>query len=180
MTFRVDSTTGYTLNIRNPHHWLISTRKLVDPRWEAPRGAALSLEIETTHANNILSVELKTDTWRSYTGRKAETWSALVSLNKTGRQKVELSTRDFTNASGESMSDWYGITELIFQAGAKIQTLSHAHPAVGGWRFLNSMTCAGWMANPYEDPSLSCPWTQRLAILMSHESLAAIDPILRR
>ena len=109
----------YTLNIRNPHHWLISTRKLVDPRWEAPRGAALSLEIETTHANNILSVELKTDTWRSYTGRKAETWSALVSLNKIGRQKVELSTRDFTNASGESMSDWYGITELIFQAGAK-------------------------------------------------------------
>ena len=96
----------YTLNIQNPHHWLISTRKLVDPRWEAPRGAALSLEIETTHANNILSVELKTDTWRSYTGRKAETWSALVSLNKTGRQKVELSTRDFTNASGESMSDW--------------------------------------------------------------------------
>ncbi len=109
----------YTLNIQNPHHWLISTRKLVDPRWEAPRGAALSLEIETTHANNILSVELKTDTWRSYTGRKAETWSALVSLNKTGRQKVELSTRDFTNASGESMSDWYGITELIFQAGGK-------------------------------------------------------------
>ena len=52
--FRVDSTTD-TLNIRNPHHWLISTRKLVDPRWEAPRGAALSLEIETTHANNILS-----------------------------------------------------------------------------------------------------------------------------
>ena len=87
MTFRADSTTGH-LNIRNPHHWLISTRKLVDPRWEAPRGAALSLEIETTHANNILSVELKTDTWRSYTGRKAETWSALVSLNKTGRQRL--------------------------------------------------------------------------------------------
>jgi len=76
-------------------------------------------------------VELKTDTWRSYTGRKAETWSALVSLNKTGRQKVELSTRNFTNASGESMRDWYGITELIFQAGAKSK---HSPTPIQPWK----------------------------------------------
>lgn len=28
----------------------------------------------------------------------------------------------FTNPSGKRLKDWYGITELIFQAGAKSQT----------------------------------------------------------
>ncbi|MDA7527578.1 dienelactone hydrolase family protein [bacterium] len=109
----------YALNIKNRHHWLISTRKLADPRWEAPRGAILSFEIEPTESGNTLSVEIKTDSWRGYSGRSPDTWTALVSLADAGRQRVELSADTFTNSSGKTLDDWYGITELIFQAGAK-------------------------------------------------------------
>ena len=114
----------YTLNINNRHHWLISTRKLADPRWEAPRGATLSFEIEPTEAGNTLAVQLKTDSWRGYSGRRPDTWTALVPLAKAGRQRVELAAKAFTNPSGKTLSDWYGITELIFQSGAKSQTSS--------------------------------------------------------
>lgn len=111
----------YTLNANNRHHWLLSTRKLADPRWEAPRDARLSFEIEPTEAGNTLAVELKTDSWRGYSGRKPDTWTALVQLAKAGRQRVELAANAFVNSSGKSLDDWYGVTELIFQSGAKSQ-----------------------------------------------------------
>jgi dienelactone hydrolase len=114
----------YTLNIGNPHHWLIGTRKLADPRWEAPLGASLALEIEPYERGNTLSAELKTDSWRPYTGRKTETWYALVPLKELGKQSVNLSTQDFKNVTGETLQDWFGITELIIQPGAKSKNAS--------------------------------------------------------
>ena len=114
----------YTLNINNRHHWLVSTRKLADPRWEAPRGAKLVFEIAPTEAGNTLAVQLKTDSWRGYSGRRPDTWTALVPLAKAGRQHVELSASAFSNPSGKTLNDWYGITELIFQSGAKSRTSS--------------------------------------------------------
>ena len=121
----------YTLNINNRHHWLISTRKLADPRWEAPRDAKLSMEIESTEPGNTLAVQLKTDSWRSYSGRKAETWTALVQLSKKGRHRIELSASSFKNPSGKTLEDWYGITELIFQAGQKSEHASSKD--IGPW-----------------------------------------------
>lgn len=109
----------YMLNANNQHHWLFATRKLADPRWEAPRGAKLAFQIEPTEAGNTLAVQLKTDSWRSYSGRKTDTWTVLVQLDEAGRQPVELTTSDFTNAAGKTLDDWFGITELIFQSGAK-------------------------------------------------------------
>jgi len=109
----------YTLNITNHHHWLASTRKLADPRWEAPAGAQLDLEIATTQAGNTLAIELTTDTWRSYSGRKATTWTALVPLPTVGAQRVVLAADAFRDPEGKPLTDWYGITELILQAGNK-------------------------------------------------------------
>ena len=109
----------YTLNINNRVHWLISTRKLTDPRWEAPIGGKLALEIETSSAGDTLAIELKTDTWRNYSSRRADTWTSLIALHRAGRQKVVLEAKDFTNADGETLDDWVGITELIFQPAAK-------------------------------------------------------------
>jgi len=114
----------YSLNANNRHHWLFSTRKLADPRWEAPLNAKLALEIETTEALNTLAVQLKTDAWRGYSGRRPETWTALVPLAKAGRQRVELAVNAFTNASGQTLDDWYGVTELILQPGSKSEDAS--------------------------------------------------------
>ena len=111
----------YTLNLSNRHHWLFATRKLVDPRWEAPHGAKLSFEIEPSESGNTLAVQLKTDSWRFYSGKKPDMWTALVHLPKSGRQHVDLASDAFKNSSGEMLSDWHGLTELIFQSGAKAQ-----------------------------------------------------------
>ena len=109
----------YTLNIDNRHHWFLSTRKLADPRWEAPRGAKLSFEIAPSTAGNTLAIQLTTDSWRSYCGRKPDTWTTLIPLPQAGRQRVELPANAFTNPAGKSLDDWYGITELSFQSGDK-------------------------------------------------------------
>jgi hypothetical protein len=84
----------------------------------------LALEIETYERDNTLSAELKTDSWRPYTGRKTETWYALVPLKELGKQSVNLSTQDFKNVTGETLQDWFGITELIIQPGAKSKNAS--------------------------------------------------------
>ena len=112
----------YTLNIENPVHWFISTRKLADPRWEAPRGAKLSVEINPTEDGNTVAVELKTDNWRGYSGRRPDSWTALVTMPDSGRQKIELEAGAFTNAKGDTLKDWFGITELIFTPGAKSES----------------------------------------------------------
>lgn len=114
----------YTLNANNRHHWLFSTRKLVDPRWESPCGAKLSFEIESTEDDNTLAIQLKTDAWRGYSGRKPDTWTALVYLSKSGNHHVDLASDEFTNPSGRTLDDWYGLTELIFQPGVKALTSS--------------------------------------------------------
>ena len=121
----------YTLSIQNRHHWLLSTRKLADPRWEAPRGAKLSFEVAPTEAGNTLAVELKTDSWRGYRGRKADTWTAMVSLAKAGRQRLELASRDFKNPDAKPLNDWYGITELILQPGSKSK---HSADSIMPWQ----------------------------------------------
>ena len=80
------------------------------------------VELAPTEAGNTLAVQLKTDAWRGYSGRRPDTWTALFPLAKAGRQRIELATSAFTNPSGKTLDDWYGITELIFQSGAKAQT----------------------------------------------------------
>jgi len=111
----------YVLNGNNRHHWFFATRKLVDPRWEAPKGAALSFEIETTQAACTLAVQLRTDTWRSYVGRKAETYTARMRLAEAGRRRVELKPADFVSPAGVRLTDWFGITELVFCSADKAQ-----------------------------------------------------------
>ena len=122
----------YTLNIQNHEHWLISTRKLADPRWEAPDNAELSFEIETTQAGNSVAIQIQTDTWRQHIGKSPDTWTAVVPLVVAGRQIVKLRCDAFINESGNSLEDWNGITELIFQSAAK--TLQGRSKQTPPWR----------------------------------------------
>ncbi len=111
----------YTLNANNRHHWLFATRKLADPRWEAPRGAKLAFEVTPSEPGNTLAVQLHTDAWRGYARKKRMIWTALFPLDKAGRQRIELNATRFTNDADEPMDDWAGITELIFRAGDKAE-----------------------------------------------------------
>ena len=91
----------YALNKKNRHHWLFATRKLVDPRWEAPLNGKLSLSVETTSPGNTVSIQVRVDSWRGYTKRKATTWSALSKLSQAGQQTIDLSVSDFRDENGQ-------------------------------------------------------------------------------
>ncbi len=108
----------YVLEGRNRHHWFFATRKLADPRWSGPRGGKLSFEIETTAPENVLAVQITTDSWRSYARKKERTYLARVPLN-VGKQRIELSPDDFSTLEGLKLGDWAGITELAFLAADK-------------------------------------------------------------
>ena len=114
----------YTLNADNRHHWFFSTRKPADPRWNAPRGSKLAFEIQSTASGNTLAVQLQTNAWRGYAGKKRQTWTALVPVGKIGRHRIELGPGSFKQETGLALNDWDGITELIFRAGDKAE-----HPA---------------------------------------------------
>ena len=109
----------YVLNGGNRHHWFYSTRKLADPRWAGPKNGKLAFQITTTKPGNTLGVKIETDSWRNYSGRSRQSYTALVAL-KEGDNHIELTHSDFHTTQGKSLADWEGITELSFTPGDKL------------------------------------------------------------
>lgn len=111
----------YRLNADNPHHWFYATRKLVDPSWMGPQGGRLGIEVSTTEPGNQLAVGVEVNNWQGYTGRKRDTYHAIVNLKEAGRQSISLGAGDFKNAAGQSLADWDEITELFFTPANRIK-----------------------------------------------------------
>ena len=93
---------------------------MVDPRWEAPQGARLQIEVYT-EAQNQLGFELHFDAWRNYSGRRSRSYTALASLDKPGWHTVTLSPGDFVDSKGEKAVDWFGITEFGVCSGKRLK-----------------------------------------------------------
>ena len=109
----------YILNQGNPHHWLYSTRKLNDPRWEAPLDGTLKLSLKTTDANNHLAIKVVTNSWRGYIGKHSQTYISTIALAQAGEHVTTLNSSVFRDADGNVLDDWEGITELQFQSADK-------------------------------------------------------------
>jgi len=110
----------YRLNAGNAHHWSYATRKIVDPSWMGPRNGKLAFEIETTEGGNQLAVGVEVNSWQSYTGRKKDTYYAVVPLTEVGRQPIELQAADFKNKQGSPLADWDEAVELVFKPANRI------------------------------------------------------------
>jgi dienelactone hydrolase len=110
----------YRLNHNNPHHWFYATRKIIDPSWIGPKGGKLLFNITTTEARNQLAVGIEANTWQGYTGRKKDTFHAMVQLPKAGPQTISLSPEDFKSKSGIPMTDWDEATELTFTPANRV------------------------------------------------------------
>jgi|GEM_PF-319894 len=104
----------YQLNQGNPHHWFHATRKIIDPTWMGPKGGKLVVDLETDAEDNHLAVGIEANMWQGYTGRKRDTFHAIVPLPKAGAQSISLSPVDFKNEAGKAMADWDEATELQF------------------------------------------------------------------
>jgi hypothetical protein len=109
----------YILSADNSEHWLFATRKIVDPSWVGPKDGKLSFEVDNSEPGNTLAVVAVTNEWIGYTGRKKDTYTAVVNLETKGTVGISLSASDFKNYGGEAMNDWDQITELNFRAADK-------------------------------------------------------------
>jgi len=82
-----------------PDQWPITTHKLFDPRYRAPTGATLSLEVKTPEANPLVVL--------------LEPYAAVVDLQGSDRwQKIELNLADFTDFSGQPLPRWDQVKRL--------------------------------------------------------------------
>ena len=111
----------YRLNEANPHHWFYATRKVLDPSWMGPKDGRLNVDLITSAANNQLAVGLEVNNWQGYTGRKRDTYHAVVRLTKAGTQSISLRAADFKNSAGQSLADWDEATELFFTPANRIK-----------------------------------------------------------
>ncbi|MBE9551934.1 MAG: hypothetical protein IMF05_00590 [Proteobacteria bacterium] len=68
------------VGVRHTAHWNYETHKLNDPAFVGPRGAALTLKIQTTAPANTLAVVLDVDRWRGYDWDMHDRDYALVRL----------------------------------------------------------------------------------------------------
>jgi hypothetical protein len=79
--------------------WPRRTHKIYDPKWKAPAGAKLALDVRCERPNKLV-VGL-------------DDAAAEVALNGGAQwQSVVLAPGDFKNAEGKAPADWTGIREL--------------------------------------------------------------------
>ena len=114
-----DMSDWYILNQGNRHHWLYSTRKPVDPRFEAPIEGKLKLTLLTDEPANTVAVKVITNSWRNYIGKRSKTFVAIAQLENIGRHHVLLKSSDFKDQEGVALNDWDGITEIQLQPADK-------------------------------------------------------------
>lgn len=109
----------YRLSWSHSDHWYAAPRKVLDPSWMGPKGGKLCVELSPGEAGNRLAVIAEVNTWQGYTGRRKDTFHAIVDLAKKGRTSFALNAGDFKNAKGEALKDWDELTELAFTPSIK-------------------------------------------------------------
>jgi hypothetical protein len=98
--------------------WHMSTRKVSDPRWTGPKGAALVCDAWSPAPGNWLGVE----TTRRFRGQNSGHFKyfAFVELDEAVWNPVKLEPSDFTNIYGEKLDDWHKIMTLSFGDGEAV------------------------------------------------------------
>lgn len=114
----------YRLSADNSQHWFFSTRKPNAARWMGPVGAELKLKLKTEGANNKIGVIVTNNQWRnSYTGKKYDSYFAIVDLPIKGEQEILINLKDLKNDQGKVLEDWFDLTEISFTPADKVKSL---------------------------------------------------------
>lgn len=106
----------YLLSGDNPHHWQFWTRKITDPKWRGPAGAAMAIELEVARDNTLVVIVVENE-WRGYRGRR-KTYLAVKKIAGAERpQRIVLKTSDFTCVEdGGALGSWAQLDQLGLRA----------------------------------------------------------------
>lgn len=141
----------YILSQGNTEHWFYATRKLLDPAFMGPKGGILAVDLVTTTKGNKIAVGVEVNTWQNYTGRKQDSYYALVDLPNDGLNTINLGPADFKNATGQPLLDWDEITELTFTPSNKIKSGAATNKWMGACPVMKKLSWVGgqFVKRPY-------------------------------
>jgi dienelactone hydrolase len=101
----------YRLNADHKPLWQNWTRKVTDPKWRGPDGAALRLTLTLPEANRLTFVAVENE-WRSYRGRKRVFVCDRDIAGRAEPQTIALQAADFKDANGNSPANWQQLDQL--------------------------------------------------------------------
>jgi hypothetical protein len=103
----------YRLNVGNPVHWEHWTRKVTDPAWRGPDGAALAITLTVPKTNRITAVVVENE-WRGERGPRRTFRCTREVAGADAPQTLSFLPADFvpTNATDGPLASWAGIDLL--------------------------------------------------------------------
>lgn len=111
----------FRLEWGNPHHWVATTRKIKDPKWRGPEGAALVFDVRCPE-DNVIKVTAIANGWGAFPGQP---WGGTFEARKPIKgsadwQTVSVSLADMMSTKKDeaskpaSLPSWGTLTELSF------------------------------------------------------------------
>ena len=158
----------YQLNWENPHHWSTYTRKLKDPRFTGPDGAALALDLHVDQDTTFV-LHIRNNSWGAYPGEAQGDYYASVTVNASPDwQTVSVLPADFQPANSrttEPLAHWRHITEFGLCGRLKIQrdgkqVVLPEDSARATWHTPRAVKNLRWEGGTAHSPA-GQPWTTR-------------------
>jgi len=123
----------YTLGGNHRPLWQHWTRKVTDPKWRGPKGAKLTLALQSEQPN-VLGIVLHENTWRRYRGKK-RTYVAEAKLKGGKTETVAFDLGDFKNVTdGVPLKNWEQLDELGLVAKTTIRGAKPIEVAADPWQ----------------------------------------------
>ncbi len=105
----------YRLNWENPHWWSMHTRKVKDPKYAAPKGATLCMDVKAARDATII-FDVSDNGWDAYSAKPKGQYFAIVNVKGSPQwQTVRVGISDFKlmgRRTKTPMTSWSRITEL--------------------------------------------------------------------
>ena len=142
----------------NPHHWSLSTRKLKDPKYRAPVGGKLAVDVKIEQ-DNTLVFGFANNQWEAYPGQATDHFSAIVEVKGSPDwqtitlSKDDLLPADFIKNTNDQLPDpeWKYVTEFSLRGRATViqdgQKVDYHEPWKGDRAFRNLR----WVGGTYSD-----------------------------
>jgi len=126
----------YRLAWLNPVHWVAGTRKLKDPKWRAPDGAELCLDVKTAKDNKLV-VLFNVNDWGAFPGIKRGAFVAEKSL-RSGDDwqtvRIRLDQLQETGDTDRRLTSWRHVTEFSLRGRAEIERDGRKIELGGTWQ----------------------------------------------
>ena len=150
----------YRLNWVHAPLWVVSTRKLKDPKWRGPDGARLVFEMRP-ETDNTQVIKVNTNAWGAFVPGQPSVDYACVKQIKGGDdwQTVSVGLADLLATDPgfrAPLSDWHSITELSFSPSGDVVANGRKIKIVGQpWQGPRAIRNLRWEGGEYSKTTVA-------------------------